>query len=119
MAKHVSPSAHLQVVESPKTVAVQISLPILGALVDAMSAPYNLCVSVGRQVLGVLMEHAQGPVGSTHAGGDCVRRVDAQVRAEPRAAPRGGGGEHLEERHVAAFRGAVPAANDSVAHEAA
>ena len=34
MAKHASPSAHLQVVESPKSVAVQIPLPVLGALVD-------------------------------------------------------------------------------------
>ena len=47
MAKHASPSAHLQVVESPKTVAVQIPLPVLGALVDAESAPFDLCVSVG------------------------------------------------------------------------
>ena len=32
-----------------------------------------------------------------------MRRVDAQVRAEPRAAPRGGGAEHLEERRLARF----------------
>ena len=44
MAKHASPSAHLQVVESPKSVAVQIPLPVLGALVDGKSALFD-CVS--------------------------------------------------------------------------
>ena len=57
MAKHASPSAHLQVAESPKTVAVQIPLPVLGALVNAKGALFDLCVGVGQQVLGVLMEH--------------------------------------------------------------
>ena len=41
MAKHASPSAHLQVVESPKSVAVQIPLPVLGALVDGKSALFD------------------------------------------------------------------------------
>ena len=47
-----------------------------------------------------------------------MRRVDAQVRAEPRAALRGGGAEHLEERRLAAIRGAVPEADDGVAYQA-
>ena len=61
MAKHARPSADLQVVESPKTVAVQISLPVLGALVDAKSALFDLCVRMGQQVLGVLLEHDRDP----------------------------------------------------------
>ncbi len=69
MAKHASPSADLQVLESAKTVAVQIPLPVLGALVDAKSALFDLCVGVGQQVLGELMEHDReiccGPKGST------------------------------------------------------
>ena len=60
MAKHARPSADLQVVESPKTVAVQISLPVLGALVDAKSALFDLCVRVGQQVLGVLLSRRTG-----------------------------------------------------------
>ena len=57
MAKHASPSPDLQVLESSRTVAVQIPLPVLGALVDAKSALFDLCVGVGQQVLGELMEH--------------------------------------------------------------
>ena len=56
MAKNASPSADLQVLESAETVAVQIPLPVLGALVDAKSALFDLCVGVGQQVLGELME---------------------------------------------------------------
>ncbi len=57
MAKHASPSADLQVLESARTVSVQLPLPVLGALVDAKSALFDLCVGVGQQVLGELMEH--------------------------------------------------------------
>ncbi len=57
MAKHDTQSAHLQVAESSKTVAVQIPLPVLGALTNAENALFDLCVGVGQQVLGVLMEH--------------------------------------------------------------
>ncbi len=77
MAKHASPPAHLQVVESPKTVAVQIPLPVLGALVDAKSALFDLCVGVGQQVLGVLMEHDRdtfcGPKGKQDPKRKAVR----------------------------------------------
>jgi transposase-like protein len=57
MTKHASPSAHLQVVESPKTVAVQLPLPVLGALTSAKGALIDLFVGVGQQVLEALMEH--------------------------------------------------------------
>ncbi|MFQ5745264.1 MAG: transposase, partial [Acidobacteriota bacterium] len=56
MAKHASPSAHLQVVEAAKTVSVQLPLPVLGALTDAKGALFDLFVGVGRQVLETLME---------------------------------------------------------------
>ena len=175
MAKHASPSAHLQVVESPKSVAVQIPLPVLGGARRREECPVrpvcqrgpagagradgarpgHLLRSEGeagpRAEGGPRGQHAfggdarrtphpgpsasgtrrrrraraaelrlcrrPGPVGSTHAGGDRVRRVDAQVRAEPRAALRGGGAEHLEERRLAAIRGAVPEADDGVAYQ--
>ena len=50
-----------------------------------------------------------------------VRLMDeiASTIPEPRAALRGGGAEHLEERRLAAIRGAVPEADDGVAYQAA
>lgn len=77
MAKHASPSAHLQVAESARTVSVQIPLPVLGALVNAKSALFDLCVGVGQQVLGVLMEHDReavcGPKGKHDPERQAVR----------------------------------------------
>ena len=77
MAKHDTKSAHLQVVESPKTVAVQIPLPVLGALTNAENALLDLCVGVGQQVLEVLMEHDRkvwcGPKGKQDPDRQAVR----------------------------------------------
>ena len=56
MAKHASKSSHLQLVELPKSVAVQVPLPVLGALANAENAFFDLCVDVGQQVFSVLME---------------------------------------------------------------
>jgi hypothetical protein len=56
MAKHASKSSHLQLVDSPKVVAVQVPLPVLGALANAENAFFDLCVEVGQQVFSVLME---------------------------------------------------------------
>jgi len=71
MAKHASPSADLQVVEFPRTVAVQLPLPVLGALTSAKGALLDLFVGVGQQVLGALMEHDReefcGPKGKHDA----------------------------------------------------
>lgn len=56
MAKHASKSSHLQLVDLPKTVAVQVPLPVLGALANAENAFFDLCIDVGQQVFSVLME---------------------------------------------------------------
>ena len=56
MAKHASKSSHLQLVDFPKTVAVQVPLPVLGALASAENAFFDLCGDVGQQVFSVLME---------------------------------------------------------------
>jgi transposase-like protein len=56
MAKHASPSAHLQVIEPPSGVAVQLPLPMLAALTNARGALLDLFVTVGQQVLQALME---------------------------------------------------------------
>ncbi len=56
MSKHASKSSHLQLVERPKTVAVQVPLPVLGALANAENAFFGLCIDVGQQVFSVLME---------------------------------------------------------------
>ncbi len=56
MAKHASKSSHLQLVDRLETVAVQVPLPVLGALAHAENAFFELCVEVGQQVFSVLME---------------------------------------------------------------
>lgn len=56
MAKHASLWSHLQVVEPGKTIAVQLPLPVLGALTRARGALLDLFVGVGQQVLEALME---------------------------------------------------------------
>jgi putative transposase len=56
MAKHANKSPHLQLVDRLETVAVQVPLPVLGALAHAENAFFELCVEVGQQVFSVLME---------------------------------------------------------------
>ena len=77
MAKHATSSADLQVIESSETISVQLPLPVLGALVDAKSALFDLCVGVGEQVLTALMEHDReavcGPKGKHDPERNAVR----------------------------------------------
>jgi transposase-like protein len=56
MDKHANKFSHLQLVDRPETVAVQVPLPVLGALANAENAFFELCVDVGQQVFSVLME---------------------------------------------------------------
>ncbi len=52
MAQHASKSSHLQLVDFPKTVAVQVPLPVLGALGDARTP----------QAVGALCSERSGAV---------------------------------------------------------
>jgi hypothetical protein len=61
IAKHASKSSHLQLVDLPKTVGVQIPLPVLGALADTGDAFFDLCIDVGQQVFSVLKLWIQSP----------------------------------------------------------
>jgi putative transposase len=78
MAKHASKSSHLQLADLPKTVDVQVPLPVLGALANAESAFFDLCVDVGKQVFSVLMEQDRetmcGPKGK-HDPERCAHRA--------------------------------------------
>ena len=56
MAKHAKKSDHLQLVDLPKTTAVGISLPLLGAIANIENSFFDLCIRAGRQVLGAMME---------------------------------------------------------------
>ena len=56
MTKHAKKFDHLQIVEDPKTAAVEIPLPLLGALTSTRNAFFELCVDAGRQVLDAMME---------------------------------------------------------------
>ncbi len=76
MAKHASKSSHLQLVDSPR-VAVQVPLPVLGALANAENAFFDLCVDVGQQVFSVLMEQDReslcGPKGQHDPDREAIR----------------------------------------------
>lgn len=67
MAKHATKFFHCQLVDCPRSVAVQVQLPLLGALGNGENAFFELCVEVGQQVFSVLMEQDQeslcGPKG--------------------------------------------------------
>jgi transposase-like protein len=56
MAKHAKNSEHLQLVDLPKTTAVEIPLPLLGAIANIENAFFDLCIHAGRQVLDAMME---------------------------------------------------------------
>ncbi len=56
MTKHARKSEYLQLIEPPKTTAVEIALPLLGALTSTRNAFFELCIDAGRQVLGAMME---------------------------------------------------------------
>ncbi|MCH8890860.1 MAG: IS256 family transposase [Myxococcales bacterium] len=77
MAQHASKSSHLQLVELPKSVAVQVPLPVLGALASAENAFFDLCIDVGQQVFSVLMEQDReslcGPKGKHDADRSATR----------------------------------------------
>jgi len=77
MAKHASKSSHLQLVDLPKSVAVQVPLPVLGALASAENAFFDLCIDVGQQVFTALMEQDRevlcGPKGKHDADRSTTR----------------------------------------------
>lgn len=56
MTKHARKPAHLQLVDSPKAILVQIPLPMLGVLADLEHAFFDLCVHAGQQVFEKMME---------------------------------------------------------------
>jgi transposase-like protein len=56
MAKHAKKADHLQLVESPQTTTVEISLPLLGAFANIERSFFDLCIDAGQQVLASMME---------------------------------------------------------------
>ncbi len=56
MTKQAKNSNHLQVVELPKTLAVEIPLPLLEAFGSIESSFFELCIDSGQQVLQAMME---------------------------------------------------------------
>jgi hypothetical protein len=53
MTKH---SNHLQAVDLPKTMAVEIPLPLLGAFANIEKSFFELCIDTGQQVLQAMTE---------------------------------------------------------------
>jgi len=56
MTKHAKKSAHLQAVDLPRTMAVEIPLPLLGAFASIENSFFELCIDAGQQVLAAMME---------------------------------------------------------------
>jgi transposase-like protein len=56
MTKHAKNSRHLQVVDLPKTMSVQIPLPLLAAFGNIENSFFDLCFDAGSQVLAAMME---------------------------------------------------------------
>ena len=56
MTKHAKKSVHLQAVDLPKTMAVEIPLPLLGAFFNIENSFFDLCIDAGQQVLSAMME---------------------------------------------------------------
>ena len=75
MTKHASKSSHLQLVDAPKTLAVQVPLPVLGALAGAENAFFDLCIDVGQQVFSALMEQDRESVCGPKGKHDPTRRA--------------------------------------------
>jgi transposase-like protein len=56
MTKHAKKSNHLQAVDQPKSMAVEIPLPLLKAFGNIENSFFELCIDAGQQVLGAMME---------------------------------------------------------------
>ena len=56
MTKHAKNSNHLQAVDLPKTMAVEIPIPLLEAFGSIESSFFELCIDSGQQVLQAMME---------------------------------------------------------------
>lgn len=56
MTKHAKKSAQLQIVDLPRTMSVEVPLPLLGAFGDIQNAFFELCIDAGQQVLFAMME---------------------------------------------------------------
>jgi len=56
MTKHAKKSAHLQAVDLPRTMVVEIPLPLLGAFASIENSFFELCIDAGQQVLAAMME---------------------------------------------------------------
>lgn len=75
MAKHANKSSHLQLVDRPETVAVEVPLPMLDVLAGAENAFFGLCVEVGQQVFSALMEQDREALCGPKGKHDAARRA--------------------------------------------
>ena len=56
MTKHAKKSVHPQAVNQPRTMAVEIPLPLLGVIANIEKSFFELCIDSGQQVLKAMME---------------------------------------------------------------
>jgi hypothetical protein len=56
MTKHAKKSNHLQAVDLPRMMAVEIPLPLIEAFDNIEKSFFELCIDAGQQVLSAMME---------------------------------------------------------------
>ena len=56
MTKHAKKSNHVEAVALPKTMAVEIPVPLLGAFANGRNSFFELCIDVGQQFVAAKME---------------------------------------------------------------
>ncbi len=84
MTKHAKNSNHLQAVDLPKTMAVEIPVPLLEAFGSIESSFFELCIDSGQQVLQAMMEQDRedlcGPCWKRDPGrrARCAQRAAAE-----------------------------------------
>jgi putative transposase len=108
MTKHAKKSSHLQAVEEPTTMAVEVPLPLLGAFSNIESSFFELCIDAGQQVLGAMMEQDREDLCGPRWKRDPERRagragttksevtLGGRRIAVPRPRVRSTGGEEVE-----------------------
>lgn len=84
MTKHAKKSDHLQAVDLPKTMAVEIPLPLLGAFANIERSFFEFCIDAGQQVLGAMMESRIAKTFAVHAGSEIL--IEEPVAPEGREA---------------------------------
>ncbi len=79
MSKNANKSSSLQVLDCPRSIPIEIPLPMLTALEGVENAFFELCVETGCQVLGAMMEQDREALLLEQENARLFRRLEALV----------------------------------------